>query len=83
MNMRITTEVPNHVWTFNLPHVPNSIVSDIQILVPGEVKSIKAACFDELHRFLNVFTAEWCENVCHDFSGKVFLVCSEKPGEES
>ena len=74
MNVRLAPEVPKHRRSFNLPYVPNSIISDILIFVEGHVKIIESAVLDELHGFVRIGFPEGREHIGHHFPDFILLI---------
>ncbi len=52
VNVRGAAEIPNHVWTFQLPDIPDAIVADVLILVECHVQVLDARGFDILDGFV-------------------------------
>ena len=74
MDMGLAAEVGYHIGTFDLPDVPDFIVTDVFAFVEGEVEIVDSAGFDVFHRFFRICFAERGEDVAQDFAKVVFLV---------
>ena len=72
--MRLTTEIPDHVWSLNLPDIPDAVFADVLVFEEGHVEIVVAAGFDVLQGLFAFGFAEGFEEVGDDFFDEVFLV---------
>ena len=73
--MRRATEIPHHVWPFEAPVVPNFVVSKVSLLVKREVEIVEATFLDHRHRFRDVLSAEWHQEILQHTADAIFLLC--------
>ena len=75
--MGSAAEVHDRGGTFELPDVPDFVLSDVAFFVEGEVEVIEAVFVDELHGFGNVFFAVGGEDIPDDLADVGFLIGGE------
>jgi hypothetical protein len=64
----MSTEKPEHVLAFQLPHVPHVVVAEIQVAIERKREAIYAAALlDVAQGFVNVFPAEGQEQIGQHF----------------
>ena len=64
VDMRFAAEEPNHVWPFNLPDIPDAIITDVLVLIISQMEVIKE----------DLFAGTYVSAVSPEYSGKGYTV---------
>ena len=83
MDVRISSEVPNHAGSFELPHVPNPIVANILLLEVGETQILQALSLYQLHGFLGIGLPERRKQILHHSLHEGLLILGQIPNSDS
>lgn len=74
VDMGSAAEIPDHGGAFELPDVPDAVVSDIAPAVEGHVKVLETVFVDVFHGFLPFRFAEGSEEIIEDTFDEVLLI---------
>ena len=77
MDVGRTTEVPDHGGSFDLPDIPDAVVSDVVVFEEGKMEIIEAVILDELESLIDILLAERRQQVCHDLVHMFLLVAGQ------